>query len=86
MLFVDLNDNFSGQEFGRLLCNCSVKGCRENTMRKTTHLVRDVTLPATGVDETDNLPIGITKTPHAPKEVNGFHLFRCFYPPLGKKR
>ena len=37
MLFVDLNDNFSCQErsnmlfmFDHLLCNCSVKGCREN--------------------------------------------------------
>ena len=30
MLFVDLNDNFSCQEFDCLLCNFSVKGCREN--------------------------------------------------------
>ena len=36
MLFVDLNDNFSWQEFDRLLCRSSVKGCSENTMRKTT--------------------------------------------------
>ena len=82
MLFVDLNDNFSCKEFNRLLCNCSDKGCRENTTRKTTRLVCDVTLPATGVEKTDNLPIGITETARAPT-YNGFHLFRCFYPPLG---
>ena len=32
MLIVDLIDNFSCQEFRSLLCNCSVKGCRENIM------------------------------------------------------
>ena len=81
-----LNYTFSFQEFDHLLCNCSVKGCR-NTMRKTTRLVCDVTLPATGADKTDHLPIGITETLHI------FHLFRSFYPmdlwkfyrPLGKK-
>ena len=85
MLFVDLNDTFSCKEFDRLLCNCSVKGYRENTMRKNTRLVCDVTLPATGEDKTDNLHIGyLTKTPCAPT-YNGFHLFQCFYSPLGKK-
>ena len=64
MLFFDLNDNFSCQEFDSLLCNCSIKGCRENTMRKTTCLVCAVTLPATGMDNTDNLPI--TETLHMP--------------------
>ena len=44
-------------------------------MRKTTHLVRDVTLPATGVDETDNLPIGITKTLHMPQFIMVFTSF-----------
>ena len=68
MLFVDLKDNFSCKEFDRLLCNCSDKGCRENT-RKTTRLVCDVTLPATGVEKTDNLPIGITETLHKGSEV-----------------
>lgn len=43
MLFVGLNDIFSRQEFDSLLCNCSVKGCREKTMRKTTCRVCDVT-------------------------------------------
>ena len=33
MLFVDLNDSFSCQEFDGLLSNGSVKGCRENTRR-----------------------------------------------------
>jgi hypothetical protein len=51
--------------FDLLLYNCSVKGCIENTMRKTG-LVCDVMLPATGVDKTDNLPIGITETLHIP--------------------
>ena len=58
--FVWVQIMFSRKEFDRLLCNCSVKGCRENMMRKTTRLVCDVMLPATGVDKTVNLPIGIT--------------------------
>ena len=69
MLFVDFNYNFSCQEFDRLLSNCSVKGCRENTMRKTTCLVWDVTLPATGVDKTNNLPIGITEALRMPRFI-----------------
>ena len=32
MLFVDLNYNFSCQEFDRLLCSSSVKRCRESTI------------------------------------------------------
>ena len=84
MLFVDLNDNFSCQEFDRLLCNCSVKGCRENTMRKTTRPVLDVTLPATGVDKTDNLPIGITDTLHMPQFKMVFTSFDAFILPLEK--
>ena len=40
MLFVDLNYIFSRQEFDRLLCNCSVKGRRENTMRKMSRMCR----------------------------------------------
>ena len=43
MLLVDLNDIFSCQEYNSLLCNCSVRGCRETTMRKTTCRVCDVT-------------------------------------------
>jgi hypothetical protein len=78
-------NRFSRKEFDRLLCNCSVKGCRENTMRKTPRLVCDITLPATGADKTDNLPIGITETRHMPQLIM-VHLFRCCYPPLGKKQ
>ena len=78
MLFVDLNDNFSCQEFDRLLCNCSVKGFRENKMSKTTCLVCDITLPATGVDKTDNLPIGITETLYMPQLIMVFTSFDAF--------
>ena len=78
MLFVDLNDNFSCQEFDRLLCKSSVNGCRENTMRKTTRLVCDITLPATGVDKTDNLPIGISETLHMPRLIVVFTSFYAF--------
>ena len=82
MLFVDLNDNCSCQEFDRLLCICSVKGWSENTMRKTTCLVCAVMLPVTGVDKTDNLPIGITKTLHMPKFIMVFTSFDAFILPL----
>ena len=85
MLFVDLNDNFSCQEFDRLLCNCSIKGCRENGMRKTSQLVCDVTLPATGVEKTDNLPIGITETLHVPRFMMVFTSFDAFILPLEKR-
>ena len=78
MLFVDLNYYFSCQEFDRLLCNYSVKGCRENTMRKTTCLVCAIPLPATGVDKTDNLPIGITETLHMPRLIVLFISFYAF--------
>ena len=84
MLFVDLNDIFSCQEFDRLLCNCSVKGCRENTMRRTPCLVCAVTLPATGVDKTDNLPIGITEALHMPRFIMVFSPFDAFILPLVK--
>ena len=84
MLFFDLNDNFSCQEFDSLLCNCSIKGCRENTMRKTTCLVCDVPLPATGVDKTDNLSIGITETLHMPQLIMVFTSFDAFILPLEK--
>ena len=82
MLFVDLNDNFSCQEFDRLLSNCSVKGCRENT--REIRLVCDVTLPATGVDQTDNLPISITETLHMPRLIMVFTSFDAFILPLEK--
>ena len=82
MLFVDLNDNFSCKEFNRLLCNCSDKGCRENPTRKTIRLVCDVTLPATGVEKTDNLPIGITETLHVPRFMMVFTSFDAFILPL----
>ena len=84
MLFVDLDDHFSCQVFDSLLCNCSVKGCRENTMRKTTCLVCAVTLPATGVDKTANLPIGINETPHIPQLIMVFTSFDAFILPLAK--
>ena len=83
-MFVDLNDNFSCQEFDRLLCNCSVKGCRENTMRKTTPLVCDVTLPATGVDKTDKLTIGIIENLHMPRLIMVFTSFDTVILPLEK--
>ena len=41
-------------------------------MRKTTRLVCDVTLPATGVDKTDNLPISITENLHMPRLIMFF--------------
>ena len=84
MWFVNLNDNFSCQEFDHLLCNCSVKGCRENAIRKTTCLVCDVSLPATGVDKNDNLPIGITDTLHMPRLIMVFTSFEAFILPLEK--
>ena len=83
-MFVDLNDNFSCQEFDRLLCNCSVKGCRENTLRKTTRLVCDVMLPATCVDKTDSLPIGITANLHMPRLIMVFTSFDAVILPLEK--
>ena len=52
MMFVDLNDHFSCHEFDRAIVQLKAV---ENIMRKTTRLVCDVTLPATGVDKTDNL-------------------------------
>ena len=83
---LDLNNNCSCQECDRLLFNCSVRGCRENTMRKTTCLVCDATLPATGMDKTDNLPIGITETLHIglPRFIMVFTSFDAFILPLGK--
>ena len=84
MLFVDFKDNFSGKEFDRLLCNCSDKGCRENTTRKTTRLVCDVTLPATAVEKTDILPIGLTETLHMPRLIVVFTSFDAFILPMEK--
>ena len=77
-------DNFSCKEFDRLLCNCSDKGSRENTTRKTTRLVCDVTLPATGVEKTDNLHIGLTETLHVPRFIVVFTSFDAFILPLEK--
>ena len=84
MLIVDLNNNFSCHEFDCILCNCSVKGCRENTMRKTSRLVCDVTLSATGVDKAYNLPIGITENLHMPRLVMIFTSFDAVILPLEK--
>ena len=59
-------------------------------MRQTTRLVSDVTLPATGVDKTDNLPcnlpIGITETLHMPRFIMVFTSFDAFIIPLEKSR
>ena len=64
MLFMGLNNMFSCQDFGRLLCHCSVK---IGEMRKTTsRRERDVTLPPTRVDQTDYLPVGMTEALHTP--------------------
>ena len=84
MFCVGPSNSFTRKEFGRLLCNCPVKGCRENTMRKTPRLVCDVTLPATGVDKTDNLPIGITETRHMPQLIMFFSSFDAVILPLEK--
>jgi hypothetical protein len=53
-------------------------------MRKTTCLVCAVALPATGVDKTDNLPIGITETLHMPRLIMVFTSFDAFILPLEK--
>ena len=53
-------------------------------MRKTTCLVCDVTLSATGADKTDNLPIGITETLHMPRFIMIFTSFDAFILPLEK--
>ena len=82
MLFVDLTDNFSCQEFDRLLCNCSIKGCSVNTIRKPTCLVCAVTLPVTGGDKTNNLHTGITETLHMPWLIMVFTSFDAVILPL----
>ena len=64
------------------MCNCSVKGSRENTMRKTTQC--DITLPATGVDKADNLPIAITLKLHMPRFIMVFTSFDAVILPLEK--
>ena len=53
-------------------------------MRKTARLVCDVSLPATGVDGQDRQSPHRHNSQNTPT-CNVFHLFRCFYPPLGKK-
>ena len=79
---VDLNDHFSCQEFHRLLCNCSVKGCRENTW-DTSRTWRHARCDWRGQDRQSPHRHKLN-SPHAPT-YNVFHLFRCFYPPLRKK-
>ena len=57
-------------------------------MRKTTHLACDVTLLATGLDKSQDRQSPHRhnwKSTHTPT-YNGFLLFRCSYPPLGKKQ
>ena len=53
-------------------------------MRKTTHLDCDVTLPATGVDEIDNPPIGITENLHMPRLIMFFTSFDAVILPFEK--
>ena len=53
-------------------------------MRKTTCLVCAVTPTATGVDMTDNLPIGITEPLHMPQLIMVFTSFDAFILPLEK--
>ena len=53
-------------------------------MRKTTFLVCDVTLPATGADKTNNLPIGITETLHMPRLIMVFTSSDAVILPLEK--
>ena len=53
-------------------------------MRKTTRLECDVTLPATGVDTTDNHPIGITENLHMPRLIIVFTSFDAVILPLEK--
>ena len=53
-------------------------------MRTTTRLVNDDTLPATGVDKTDYLPIGICETLHMPELIMVFTSFDAFILPLEK--
>ena len=53
-------------------------------MRKTTRLVCDVTLTATGVDKTDNLPIDITENLHMPRLIMVFTSFVAVILPLEK--
>ena len=61
-----------------------LKAVDKNTIRKTTCLICDVMLPATGADKTDNLPIGITETLHMPRLIMVFISFDAFILPLGK--
>ena len=86
MLFVTLNDNFSCQEFDHLLCNCSVKGCRQkhNEKDNMSHMWCHAPCDWRGQDR---------QSPHQPKlnspyapTYNGLNFLRCFYPPLGKKQ
>ena len=53
-------------------------------MRKTTCLVCDVTLAATGVDKTDNLPISTTDNLHMPRLMMVFTSFDAVILPLEK--
>ena len=43
-------------------------------MRKTTCLICDVKLSATGMDKIDNLPIGMTETLHMPQLIMVSHI------------
>ena len=54
-------------------------------MRRTTCLVCAVTLPATGLDKTKNLPNGIIETLHMPKLIMVCTSFDVFILPLEKK-
>ena len=49
-----------------------------------THRCLVTPLPVTGVDQTDNLPIGITKTLHMPRLIVVFNSFYAFILALKK--
>ena len=53
-------------------------------MRKNACLLCAVTLPATGADKTDNLPIGITENRHMSRLIRVFPSFDYFFLPLKK--
>ncbi|CAL8371697.1 unnamed protein product [Boreogadus saida] len=61
-----------------------IKAVEKTQRERLTRLVCDVTLPATGLEKTDNLPIGITETLHVPRFIMVFTSFDAFILPLEK--
>ena len=83
MLFVDLNDNFSMSRVWPFIVQL-FSSAVEKTQCERLSLVGlcAVTLPATGMDKTDNLPIGINETIHMPQLIMLFTSFDDFILPL----